>query len=93
MPNTHVKLIEKVIVKAIQGKQVGIRRTMDWPGYTGWNAELVYQEEADTLRKEWGIPFSGPGDETFVYDHCIIKKSTNQNRNKKTNKVRIVRNK
>ena len=51
--------------------------SMEWPGFSGWNAEIVFQEEADLLRKEWSIPFSGPGDRTFVYDSSIIKKPRN----------------
>ena len=68
IPNTHLRLIEKVEVKPSKG------RRMDWPGYTGWHAELVYQDEADALRKEFGIPFSGPGDKTFVFESHIIKR-------------------
>jgi len=70
----HVKLTNRVIVKPSPGKRVGFRQTMDWPGYSGWEAEIVFQEEADHLRGEWGIPFQSPGDSTFVYDWCIIKK-------------------
>lgn len=49
--------------------------TMDWPGYSGWEAEMVYQDEIDMLRKEWSIPFKSPGDKTFVYDRLIVRKS------------------
>ena len=75
IPKIHVRLKERVVVKPTKGKLVGIRMSMDWPGYSGWHAEIVYQEEADNLRKNFSIPFSGPGDETFVYDSSIIKKS------------------
>ena len=93
IPNIHVKLKERVIVKPVKGKSNGFRRTMDWPGYSGWNAELVFQEEADLLRKDWGIPFDGPGDETFVYDDAIIKKPRNPTAEAcvKRKKRRIVR--
>ena len=74
IPNIHVKLIERVIVKPTPPKRVGFKMSMEWPGFSGWNAEIVFQEEADLLRKEWSIPFSGPGDRTFVYDSSIIKK-------------------
>ena len=85
IPKIHVKLKEKVEVKPTKGKMIGFRKSMDWPGYSGWEAEIVYQEEADLLRKKWSIPFSGPGDETFVFDSCIIKKPRHRN------KRRIVR--
>ena len=74
IPKIHVRLIERVVVKPTPPKRVGFKMSMDWPGYSGWNAEIVYQNEADTLRKEWSIPLAGPGDKTFVYDDCIIKK-------------------
>ena len=97
IPNTHVRLTERIVVKPTSGKQVGMRRTMDWPGYSGWKAEIVYQEEADILRKIWSIPFSGPGDETFVYDRNIVKKPRNiqqkSQNSKKRSKRRIVRKK
>ena len=74
IPNIHVRLLKRVVVKPTKGRQVGIRRTMDWDGYSGWEAEIVYQKEADELRKSWSIPFSGPGDKTWVFDYCIVKK-------------------
>ena len=74
IPKIHVRLIERVIVKPTPPKRVGFKMSMDWPGYSGWNAEIVYQKEADILRKDWSIPLAGPGDKTFVYDDCIIKK-------------------
>ena len=77
IPNIHVRLLERVVVKERKGKLVGFRKSMDWPGYAGWNAEIVYQKEADILRKEWCIPFQRPGDKTFVYDSSIVKKPRN----------------
>ena len=74
IPRIHVRLLQRVVVKPTKGKFVGLKRSMDWPGYSGWEAEIVYQDEADLLRKTWSIPFKGPGDSTFVYDSCIIKK-------------------
>ena len=84
----HVKLIKRVVVKSRKGN------TFDWPGYSGWEAEIVFQEEADHLRKEWNIPLEGPGSKTFVYDRCIIKKPRKPQpniKNKKKNKRRIVK--
>lgn len=74
IPNIHVRLLERVIVKETPPKRVGFKTSMDWPGYSGWEAEIVHQSEADILRKDWSIPFYGPGDKTFVYDRCILKK-------------------
>lgn len=74
IPNIHVILKKRIVILPRPGKLSGFRKSMDWPGYSGWDAEIVYQEEADLLRKEWSIPFSGPGDITFVYDSSIIKK-------------------
>ena len=91
IPKIHVRLIERIVVKPTKGKRVGFRTSMDWPGYSGWEAEIVYQEEADTLRKKWSIPFEGPGDRTFVYDSCIVKKPREPNR-KDGKRRRIVRN-
>ncbi len=84
----HVKLIERVVVKPSKGNN------FDWPGYSGWKAEIVFQEEADHLRKDWSIQFSGPGDKTFVYDNCILKKPRNPKpnvKNKRRNRRRIVK--
>jgi len=86
VPRVHVRLLERVIVKPTKGKRVGIRMSMDWPGYSGWEAEMVYQEEIDDLRKNCSIPFNAPGDRTFVYDSCIIKKPR---KSKKLDNVKI----
>ena len=91
IPKIHVRLTRRVIVKETKGKRVGIRMTMDWPGYSGWEAEVVFQDEIDNIRKNWSIPFEKPGDETFVYDHCILKKPRNPESNIKRSKRRIVR--
>ena len=48
---------------------------MDWPGYSGWEATPVYQDEIDILKKEWSIPLTKK-DLTFVYDRNIINKET-----------------
>ena len=82
IPKIHVKLIEQKIVKPQKGK------TMDWPGYIGWECILTKPEEADILRKEWSIPFRFPDHiETFVLEENIIKKvSTNNNAHKRKNK-------
>jgi hypothetical protein len=75
IPNTHVRLLKRVIVEDTKPKRVGIRMTMDWPGYSGWEATPVFKEECENLRKEWSIPFTNPGNDiTFVYDRNIIKK-------------------
>ena len=88
IPNVHVRLKKKIVVKPTKGKRVGLRMTMDWPGYTGWEAEMVYQDEIDMLRKEWNIPFKSPGDGTFVYERLIIKKP----RKRKKQDEKIIKN-
>jgi hypothetical protein len=75
IPHTHVRLLKKIVVQPTPGKMVGFRKTMDWPGYSGWETVAVYQDEIDELRKKWGIPYGKVGDDIiFVYDDCIIKK-------------------
>ena len=75
IPRIHVKLLKRVVVKPRPGKKIGIRTSIDWPGYAGWEATPVFQEEIDVLRKVWSIPFTTPGkDETWVYEENIIKK-------------------
>ena len=97
IPNIHVRLKERVIVKKTEPKIVGFKKSMGWPGYSGWESEIVYQEEADILRREWSIPFVGPGDETFVFDDCIIKKprkhNISKNRIKTANGSTVIRRK
>ena len=69
IPHTHVRLLKKHTIAPSEG------RTMSWPGFVGYDAELVYEEEADKLRKEWSIPFKFPDDiKTFVFEDDIIKK-------------------
>jgi len=88
IPHIHVRLIERVFVKPSRGNN------FDWPGYSGWMAELVFQEEADYLRKNWQIPFESAGDKTFVFDRCIIKKPRNpkpNTLNKKRKRGRTVK--
>ena len=72
IPPIHVKLLKRVVVEPAKGNR------MDWPGYKGWEATTVFQEEVDRHRKEWNIPFQKPGeDKTFVFDDHIIKKPRN----------------
>ena len=89
IPNIHVKLLKRVVVKPSKGNKV------DWPGYSGWEATPVFQEEIDALWKEWNIPLRNAGqDQTFVYDESIIKKPRNPQpnvENKKRNRRRIVK--
>lgn len=89
IPHIHVKLLKRVVVKSSKGNK------MDWPGYSGWEATPVFQEEIDALWKEWCIPLGKAEiDETFVYDRCIIKKPRNPHpnvQNKSRKKRRIVK--
>ncbi|HIL26835.1 MAG TPA: hypothetical protein EYG21_05540 [Nitrospinaceae bacterium] len=69
IPSIHVKLLNRIKVAPHKGN------SMDWPGYSGWEATPIYQEEIDILRKQWSIPLKKPGkDLTFVYDRDIIRK-------------------
>ena len=69
IPHVHVKLIEREEVKPSKG------RAFDWPGYVGWKCELIKQEEAEILRKEWSIPFRWPDRvNTFTFEENIVKK-------------------
>ena len=67
IPPIHVKLIKRVVVAPSKGT------SMDWPGYSGWEATPVYQDEIDILKKEWSIPLTKK-DLTFVYDDDILNK-------------------
>ena len=70
IPPFHVKLLKKIVVKDRKGNK------MDWPGYVGWEAELIYKKEVEILRKRFRIPFKFPNDvKTFVFeDEIIIQK-------------------
>ena len=71
IPHIHVKLLDRKVVKPQKGNN------MDWPGYSGWEAEVLYEEEAVVLHKEWSIPLH-VGDTTWVYDDTIIKKEKDE---------------
>ena len=71
IPHIHVKLLNRMVVKPQKGNKI------DWPGYSGWDAEILYEEEAVVLRKEWSIPLHA-GDMTWVYDDNIIKKEKDE---------------
>ena len=71
IPSSHIRLIKRIEVKPSKGNR------MDWPGYVGWEGEMVLQEEIDILRQEWGIPFQSVGEKTFVYERLIVKKVRN----------------
>jgi hypothetical protein len=66
IPSIHVKLLKQVVVKPSKYTK----------GFTGWEAKLVYEKEANILRKDWSIPFKFPDEiNTFVYEADIIKKT------------------
>ena len=70
IPNVHVKLLKKHVVKERKGNRI------DWPGYTCWDAKLIYKKETDLLKKKFRIPYEYPNNvETFVYDEDIIRKT------------------
>ena len=65
----HLKLVKRIEVKPSRG------RTMDWPGYSGWDSVLISAEEIKYLKQEWNIPYTEPEkDSVFVYDWCILKR-------------------
>ena len=67
IPDVHVKLLKKYIVKKRKGHRI------DWPEYIGWDAKLIYKKEVLLLRKKFQIPYEYPNKvETFVYDEDII---------------------
>tara|TARA_R100000008_G_scaffold86375_2_gene79215 strand:+ start:1427 stop:1702 length:276 start_codon:yes stop_codon:yes gene_type:complete len=69
IPLIHVRLLKRIVVLASMGN------SMDWPGYSGWEATPVYQNEIDILKKQWNIPFTEPEkDLTFVYERDIVRK-------------------
>lgn len=92
IPHIHVKLLKRVVVKEKKGTHNGFRKSMDWPGYSGWEATTVYQDEIDVLRKKWSIPYTVPGKDTiFVYDEDIIcGEQTKENQTRKRRR-RVIR--
>ena len=80
IPNVHVRLLKRIVVSPSKG------RNIDWPGYTGWEAKLVYLKEAELLRKKFRIPYKFPDDvETFVFESDIIKVKKRARRKNKIN--------
>ena len=67
IPNVHVKLLKKHVIKQKKGNRI------DWPGYTCWDAKLIYKKEVNLLKKKFRIPYQYPNNvETFVYEEDII---------------------
>ena len=75
IPKFHVKLLKKIVVEPSKGRDPN----WPWPGYVGWEATPIYQNEVDMLRKEWQISFHKANkDITFIFEKNIIeKKKTN----------------
>ncbi len=68
MAPVALKLIKRIEVKPSKGS------SMDWPGYVGWDAELINRKEIEYLRKRYSIPFKYPKDiTTFIYEDEIIE--------------------
>ena len=75
IPQIHVKLIKRYVRTGHKG------RTMDWPSYVHWDAELVRQSEVEILRKRWSIPFSFPDDvQTSVFEEDIVGRERKKRR-------------
>ena len=69
IPHVHARLTKKIEAKGYKG------HTIVWSSFTGWECVLIYPEEAELLRKQWGIPFKPPDDmQTYTYETDIIKK-------------------
>lgn len=69
IPNVHVKLIKKHVVKEKQGNKI------TWPAYVGWDAKLIYKNEVLKLKKRFCIPYEFPNKvTTFVFEDDIISK-------------------
>ena len=67
MKPVKLKLIKRIEVKERKGNRI------DWPGYIGWDAELINRKEIEYLRKRYSIPFKYPKDTvTFIYEDEII---------------------
>ena len=67
IPDVHVKLKKRIVVKKRKGNHI------DWPGYVGWECELINKREIEKLRKRFCIPFMYPKNvETFIYEEDII---------------------
>ena len=65
--NVHVRLFKKHVIKERKGHRI------NWPGYIGWEAKLIYKKEVLLLRKKFQIPYEYPNNvKTFVYDEDII---------------------
>ena len=74
IPDIHVRLLKRYHKKKNKVK-IGKYQSYEYPEYFYWDAELVYSEEADDLRKTFGIPFKFPDSiETIVFEEDIIKK-------------------
>ena len=69
IPHVHVRLLKKHVIKKRKfGKT-------EYPGYIGWDAELINKNEIIMLKKRYQIPFHYPNDtKTFVFDDEIIYK-------------------
>ena len=74
IPDIHVRLLKRHHVKA-RKRNINKFESVQDPEYFFWDAALVYQKEADLLKKRWQIPFSFPDDaETCVFEEDIIRK-------------------
>jgi len=68
MKPVTLKLIKRIEVKERKGNRI------DWPGYIGWDSELVSKKEVEYLKKRYSIPFKYPKDVvTFIYEDEIIE--------------------
>jgi len=75
------KVGDIVLVQSFANPQVRVRlkkrllRPKDFWGADGWDAQIIYKKDVDTLRQH-GVPYKkGEKPIVFVFDWQIIKKS------------------
>lgn len=74
IPAVHVRLIERTYVPERKDPPFHRGSSVATPEYATWSSVLVRKEDADLLRKEWGIPFKFPNDiKTCTFERCIVK--------------------
>jgi len=74
------KVGDVVLVESFAGPKVWVRlkervlKPKDFWGADGWNAQLIYKKDVDSLRQN-GVPYKeGTKPTVFVFDWHMIKK-------------------
>ena len=78
--NMKYKVGDVVLVESFAGPKVQVRleerllKPKDFWGADGWDAQLIYKKDVDSLRKN-GVPYKKDSKPVvFVFDWQIIKK-------------------